>query len=107
MGTERPSTTRMRGAGRICCSCRVFLDPLQAKERYCAKCEPQNRVYMELHARARGWHVAFLEEDLRTSLRRKFTFGDEQKVVDLAKRRGGVRPGGAAGERGWDFYGAA
>lgn len=36
----------------------------------------------------KGWQVAFLEEDLRTSLRKKLSFHDEQKLVDLAKRGG-------------------
>lgn len=35
---------------------------------------------------AKGWSIQFLEEDLKTSLRRKFTFKDEQKVRDLVER---------------------
>ena len=33
-----------------------------------------------------GWYVQFLQEDLRTPLRRKFTFKDEEKVRDLVER---------------------
>ena len=46
MGGERASTTRMRESGKICCSCKVLLEPPPARERYCPKCQPRHRVYM-------------------------------------------------------------
>ena len=78
----------MRERGQICCRCKILLDPMPAKERYCQACEPRRRVYMSFQLVNGGWHVAFLEEDLRTSLRRKLTFNDEHKLIDLAKRGG-------------------
>ena len=35
-----------------------------------------------------GWYCQFLEQDLKTPLRRKFTFGDSGKVIELALRGG-------------------
>jgi hypothetical protein len=35
-----------------------------------------------------GWHVSFMEEDLKTSLPRRFTFQDEVKILDLARHGG-------------------
>jgi hypothetical protein len=33
-----------------------------------------------------GWHVQFLEADLRTPLPRKLTFTDSDKIRELARR---------------------
>jgi hypothetical protein len=35
-----------------------------------------------------GWHVSFLEQDLKTSLPRRFVFQDEVKILNLARRGG-------------------
>jgi hypothetical protein len=35
----------------------------------------------------KGWHVSFLESDSQTSLRKRLTFVNEQKIVELAERR--------------------
>jgi hypothetical protein len=45
------------------------------------------RVYASFQCR-KGWHVAFLESDLTTSLGKQLTFADPQKIVELAKRGG-------------------
>lgn len=43
------------------------------------------RVYASFQCRD-GWQVSFLESDLKTSLRRRLTFANEQKIVELAER---------------------
>ena len=43
------------------------------------------RVYASFQQR-HGWHVAFLEPDLQTSLRKKLTFVSEKKIIELAER---------------------
>jgi hypothetical protein len=35
-----------------------------------------------------GWSVSFLEPDLKTSLPRRFTFQNDVKILDLARRGG-------------------
>jgi hypothetical protein len=42
-------------------------------------------VYMQFFLR-KGWQVSFLEPDLRTSLPRKLTFSDPDKIRELARR---------------------
>jgi hypothetical protein len=42
-------------------------------------------VYMSFMSRD-GWHVQFLEADLKTALPRKFTFADPEKIRELARR---------------------
>ncbi len=37
-----------------------------------------------------GWHCAFLEADAKTSLPRKLHFEDQQKLIEMAKRGGGL-----------------
>ena len=88
MGGERASTTRMRESGRMCCACKVLLDPPPAKERYCARCEPRQRIYMYYMHTPKGWFCQFLLADLRTPLRKRVIFQDPQKVVELAKKGG-------------------
>ena len=39
----------------------------------------------------RGWYCQFLEEDLKTSLPRKFTLATSDKVMELVERAGGVK----------------
>jgi hypothetical protein len=41
--------------------------------------------------RAEGWHISFLEPDLKTALPRKFIFQDSAKVVEMAMRGGADR----------------
>jgi hypothetical protein len=43
------------------------------------------RVYASFQCRD-GWHVSFLESDLKTSLRKHLMFTSEQKIVELAER---------------------
>jgi hypothetical protein len=43
------------------------------------------RVYASFQCRD-GWHVSFLESDLKTSLRKQLTFVSERKIVELAER---------------------
>jgi hypothetical protein len=45
------------------------------------------RVYASFQQR-QGWHVAFLEPNLQTSLRKKLTFASEKKIIELAERGG-------------------
>ena len=78
----------MREQGLICCLCKVPLQPPPARERYCKRCEPRHKVYMSFMSRPEGWFCQFLEADLKTSLRRTFTFKDELKIIDMAKRGG-------------------
>ena len=87
MGGERASTTRMRESGRICCSCRVPLEPY-GRERDCPECQPLQRIYMHFILVHRGWYCQFLKDDLRTPLRRKLTFSDPQKLLEIAQRGG-------------------
>ena len=80
---------RMREAGKVCCRCKTFLKPLPITECYCSKCDPtRHRVNMHFMNTQGGWYCQFLEEDLKTPLRRKLYFHDFHKVVDLAKREG-------------------
>ena len=68
------------------------------------------RVYASFQCRG-GWHVSFLESDLKTSLHKHLTFASEQKIVELAKRgnadlnlecRAAIQHGISAGRGG--FY---
>jgi hypothetical protein len=38
-----------------------------------------------------GWHCQFLEQDLKTSLPRKLTFSNAEKVRELAERGDGFK----------------
>lgn len=42
-----------------------------------------------------GWYCQFLEEDLKTSLPRKFTFATSDKVVELAEKGGALKDSAA------------
>ena len=33
-----------------------------------------------------GWHIQFLKEDAKTPLRKKLTFADPSKIIEMAKR---------------------
>ncbi len=35
-----------------------------------------------------GWHISFLEEDCRTTLRKRFTFASDTKILETAVRGG-------------------
>jgi hypothetical protein len=50
---------------------------------------PSHRVYMFFQFR-QGWQVEFLEADLKTSLSRKLTFSDPEKIRELTR---GAKPG--------------
>jgi hypothetical protein len=51
---------------------------------------PSHRVYMTFFSR-RGWQVRFVEADLKTPLRRMFTFKDPEKIRELARRGEAMR----------------
>ena len=91
MGGERASTTRMRLSGQICCVCKTLLHPepnQRPGERHCKRCAPRHRVYMHFILAKGCWSVTFLEEDLKTSLPRRFVFQNDVKILDLARRGG-------------------
>jgi hypothetical protein len=48
-----------------------------------------HRVYMSFMIR-QGWHCQFLEEDLKTPLRKKLALTSRDKILDLAQRGGAV-----------------
>jgi hypothetical protein len=96
MGGERSSSARQRLTGKICCFCKTPIDPDPAHvngERLCPRCvqgrQPRKRVYMSF-MHSKGWYCQFLEEDLKTSLPRKFTFATSDKVAELAQMGGGL-----------------
>ncbi len=94
MGGERASKTRMRLAGEICAFCGRALGKTDRRgERLCASCEaarqPRRKVYMAFQRR-QDWHCAFLEADAKTCLPCKVQFEDEEKLIELAKRGGGL-----------------
>jgi hypothetical protein len=47
--------------------------------------KPSHTVYMTFFLR-RGWQVSFLETDAKTPLPRTFTFGNPEKIRELASR---------------------
>ena len=49
---------------------------------------PKTRVYMHFMLVHGGWYCQFLREDCKTSLPRKLTFADPEKVREMAKRGG-------------------
>jgi hypothetical protein len=90
MGGERASTTRMRLAGKICSRCGPQL-PLShvRRERLCVDClkerSPRHSVYMHFML-YEGWYCQFLEADLKTSLPKKLTIRNQQKLSQMAER---------------------
>jgi hypothetical protein len=46
---------------------------------------PSHRVYMSFMFR-QGWHVQFLEADLKTPLPRRLSFADPDKIREMARR---------------------
>ncbi|ADW69054.1 hypothetical protein AciX9_2009 [Granulicella tundricola MP5ACTX9] len=46
---------------------------------------------MHFMSTAKGWHCQFLEEDLKTPLRRRLTFQDPSKIEEMAEKGGAVR----------------
>jgi hypothetical protein len=48
------------------------------------------RVYAGFFLR-HGWYVQFLEENLKTPLRKKLTFADPAKIIELARRGGALK----------------
>ena len=86
MSKERASITRMRNRGQICSICLIpLVPPHPYRERRCAKCDHPHRVF--LHASHNGfWRVHFLEEDLRTSVGRMFSYTDLDDVRKLLMR---------------------
>src|ERR1035437_7149850 len=88
IGGERASTARMRLSGQICCACKMPLHPepnQKPGEWYCKRCAPRLRVYMHFMLAKEGWSITFLEEDLKTSLPRRFVFQNDVKILDLAR----------------------
>jgi hypothetical protein len=39
---------------------------------------------------SKSWYCQFLEEDLKTSLRRKLTFATSEKIIQLAEHAGAL-----------------
>lgn len=91
MGGERSSTTRMRLAGKICARCSISLPdpPPTPGERLCAGCRSPgiHRVYMYYMLR-NSWMCQFLEEDLKTPLRRRLHFRDPEKIRTIVDKVG-------------------
>ena len=88
MGSERASTTRLREAGKICCNCRRLLPYQPTNERMCDRCSvKRHRIYMH-YMLADGWFCQFLEEDLKTPLRRKVRLDDSAKIIEMAEKGG-------------------
>jgi hypothetical protein len=55
---------------------------------------PRHKIYMFFFLAA-GWYVQFLEPDLKTPLPRTFTFGDTEKIRDIARLGGSLATDGA------------
>lgn len=82
-------------------------------ERLCDRCTPTtplpsrkpvasertHRVYVSFFLR-NGWHIGFLEADLRTSIGRGRTFQSEDKLLALAER--GAEDNSLAGKQAFD-----
>lgn len=91
MGGERASTTRQRLSGKICCRCHSLLDALpwhRGGERYCDSCAPRRKVPLKFLRVDGLWRVSFLEANLRTPLRRRFSFTHDDKILEMAQRGG-------------------
>lgn len=91
MGGERVSTVHRIRAGKICAICRSSLPlPHRPGKQLCRSCREErgrHRVYMSFMLRT-GWHVQFLEEDLKTPLSKRFTFQSQDKVLEMARKGG-------------------
>lgn len=92
MGGERSSSVRMRLAGKVCALCQASLPaPHEPGEQLCARCaagkKPPHRVYMHFQTRS-GWHCQFLEEDLKTPIRKKLNLVAPETLFEIAERGG-------------------
>jgi hypothetical protein len=58
-----------------------FMDPINPKK------PSTHRVLMNFMLR-NGWQISFLEEDCKTSLRRRLVFRDPGKIIEMARRWG-------------------
>jgi hypothetical protein len=68
----------------LCGMAELYSTPRIFRRRYTRS---MHRVYASFQNR-KGWHVSFLEEDLKTSLRKHLTFADPKKIIELAERGG-------------------
>lgn len=91
MSGERSSTVRKIRSGRICASCRRPLtQPTTSGEQLCSGCRAasgRHRIYMSFVHR-QVWHCSFLEDDLKTPLRKKLSFTSAEKIREIARRGG-------------------
>ena len=69
--------------------CRKSVDDMPLVFAYSSP-RASHRVYMS-YMQNRGWYCQFLEEDLKSSLPRKFTFATSDKVIELVERSGGIK----------------
>jgi hypothetical protein len=91
IGGERASTTRMRLSEQIAAPARhrSILSPTRSRENGTASDVRRDTVsLMHFILAKEGWSVTFLEEDLKTSLPRRFVFQNDVKILDLARRGG-------------------
>jgi hypothetical protein len=87
MSGERASSVRKRLAGQICCLCKRPLPlPHTRGEKKCAACS-RHHVYMNFMLRD-GWYCQFMEADAKTSLPRKVTVTDPERLFEMAERGG-------------------
>jgi hypothetical protein len=78
------------GRGDFCCACKNFLPPPHTRgERYCDKCKPPLKHVYAAFERKKAWQVVFYDSATKQLLR-TVTFQDEQKLLELAKRGGGL-----------------
>lgn len=88
MGSERASTTKLREAGKICCSCRRLLSYQATNGRMCDRCSgKRHRIYMH-YMLADGWLCQFLGEDLKRPLPRKVKLDNSAKIIEMAEKGG-------------------
>jgi hypothetical protein len=91
MGGERASTTRMRAAGQICCSCKKLLDraPWSVVQRYCDSCT-EKRTRHKVYMRDRGSVEAHLRAEANAKEMRRLNKRMKDLDAEDAQRRGGL-----------------
>jgi hypothetical protein len=63
--------------------------PPTGRQTTCNFCQPTIPVYMSFF-QSKGWQVSFLHKDMRTTAAPPRTFSSPQKILDLARRGGGL-----------------
>ena len=91
--SEEPPAHRVHGDRMRDARCRIQTPRRPSRLMSPSPCPPtamgaylDNRLHF-MSAKG-GWHVSFLEQDLKTSLPRRFVFQDEVKILNLARRGG-------------------